>query len=265
MAQHPQFPIVLQFDKVDFSYGDVNVLRESSFHIHQGEFVALVGPNGAGKTTILKLILGLAEATGGSVKLFGLHPKHGRERVGYVPQHASYDPTFPISVEEVVRMGRVKPFKRRYSANDEKATSEALEVMELTDLAKRHYTNLSGGQRRRVLVARALSTQPQMLILDEPTSNMDAESEKRLFNALGNLKGNTTILIVTHDTGFVSALTDRVLCVSGGDFVRGRKIVQHPVTATTEAPNELFGGSAVKVLHDDEIDSDYCFQRKNSL
>ena len=132
--------------------------------------------------------------------------------------------------------------------------------MELMDLAKRPYHALSGGQRRRVLVARALSAQPNMLILDEPTSNMDAESERRLFRALGSLKGNTTILIVTHDTGFVSSLTDRVLCVGDvGPSKIGRTIVQHKIEPTTDAPAQLFGGEALKVLHDSTLNDSCCY------
>lgn len=256
---HPDRPIVLQFKDVGFSYGQVPVLESASFHIHQGEFVALVGPNGAGKTTVLKLVLGLAQPQKGTISLFNDPPRIGRDRIGYVPQHADYDPTFPISVEEVVRMGRIRPFLRIYSTTDKRAVGQALRVMELTELAKRPYNALSGGQRRRVLVARALSTEPDMLVLDEPTSNMDADSERRLFNALGSLKGSTTVLIVTHDTGFVSSLTDRVLCVGDvGPSKIGRKIVQHKIEPTTEAPAQLFGGEALKVLHDSSLEDSCC-------
>ena len=256
---HAEHPIVLQFDRVSFSYGSVDVLEMASFHLHQGEFVALVGPNGAGKSTVLKLLLGLVHTHSGSISLFGSPVQIGRERIGYVPQHASYDPTFPISVEEVVRMGRIKPMLRRYTGEDREAVTKALEVMELADLAKRPYHALSGGQRRRVLVARALSAQPDMLVLDEPTSNMDAESEQRLFSALGSMKGKTTVLIVTHDTGFVSSLTDRVLCVGElGPTGKGRTIIQHKIEPTKDAPAQLFGGSALKVLHDSALTDDCC-------
>lgn len=259
IAHHPSQPIMLQFADVAFAYDSVAVLDGASFHIHQGEFVALVGPNGAGKSTVLKLVLGLIAPTRGSVTLFGKSPKSGRDRIGYVPQHADYDPSFPISVEEVVRMGRITPFSRTYSPQDSQAVAKALRIMELTDLARRPYNALSGGQRRRVLVARALSASPEMLVLDEPTSNMDAESERRLFNALGSLKGNTTVLIVTHDSGFVSSLTDRVLCVGDvGPSKIGRKIVQHRIEPTTDAPAQLFGGEALKVMHDSSVIDDCC-------
>ncbi|MGI6433342.1 MAG: metal ABC transporter ATP-binding protein [Sphaerochaetaceae bacterium] len=266
IAVHPTNPIILEFNRVNFSYGSVHVLENATFHLHEGEFVALVGPNGAGKSTLLKLILGLLSPSSGTVSLFGNPPKEGRQHIGYVPQHANYDPTFPISVQEVVRMGRVSSSLLRYSPQDKATVDHVLETMELGELAKRPYNALSGGQRRRVLVARALSTSPRILILDEPTTNMDVESEKRLFDTLGELKGSTTILIVTHDTGFVSSLTDRVFCVGDlGPSKQGRKVVQHRIEPTSEAPAQLFGGEALKVLHDSEVQDPCCSDDQEAL
>ncbi len=249
----------VRFENVAFSYGPVRVLDDASFHVHEGEFVALVGPNGAGKTTVLRLILGLSDPHAGRVEVLGRPPKEARDLIGYVPQHASYDPAFPISVAEVVRMGRLRSASRRYTADDQRAVLAAMETADVRDLSGRPYSALSGGQRRRVLVARALATEPRLLVLDEPTANMDGESEGRLFEALGALKRKTTILIVTHDTGFVSALTDVVLCVgerphSGG----GRGIVRHHAAPAENAPPELFGGEALKVLHGTAEDGDCC-------
>ncbi|MFA6506505.1 MAG: ABC transporter ATP-binding protein [Treponemataceae bacterium] len=251
--------VALRFEGVRFSYGSVPVLDEASFHIHEGEFVGLVGPNGTGKTTVLRLLLGLAEPDSGRIEVFGKAPKEVRDTIGYVPQHASYDPAFPISVKEVVRMGRLKSSSRRYTADDDRAVLTAMETADVRELSGRAYSALSGGQRRRVLVARALATEPRFLVLDEPTANMDGESEARLFRALGELKGKTTILVVTHDTGFVSALTDVVLCVGerahpGG----GRGIVRHRATPAENAPPEMFGGEALKVLHETAESGDAC-------
>jgi zinc transport system ATP-binding protein len=241
--------ISLRFDGVSFSYGSVKVLENASFHIHQGEFIALVGPNGSGKTTALKLLLGLEQPQSGTINLFGAGSTLGeRNRMGYVPQQAAYDPAFPISVWEAVQMGRLTPLSRKFSAGDRAAVLEALEQAEIADLAWRPYQSLSGGQRRRALVARALAAKPEILILDEPTANMDRESEDRLFTTLGKLKGTTTILIVTHDTGFVSALTDRVLCM--GSREAGYGIVQH----RTEA--DLAG--AARIIHGESIPGDQC-------
>lgn len=251
-------PIALLFSHVAFSYDALPVLEDVNFHLHAGEFCALVGPNGSGKTTLLKLILGLEQSQQGEVLLFGDQPRRNRSMIGYVPQHITYDPTFPISVVEVVRMGGVLSSSRRGRAERNKAALDALQQVEMEELAQRPYSELSGGQRRRVLVARALVTRPEMLILDEPTANMDAESEIRLFDTLRNYKGKTTILIVTHDMSTVSSLTDRVFCIgSQKPGQKGRTVVQHTLEPLEHAP-ELYGGEALRVLHDVELPADYC-------
>jgi len=249
-------PVALRFDGVSFSYGETLVLDRARFHLHEGEFAALVGPNGAGKTTVLRLLLGLARPSSGKVTIFGLDPGEARSQVGYVPQAASFDAAFPISVKQVVRMGTLGGGARRYTPEDERAARRALEAADVADLADRHYAALSGGQRRRVLVARALAAEPRLLLLDEPTANMDSESEARLFSVLGSLKGKATILIVTHDTGFVSSLTDSVFCV--GDRGAGRSIVRHGSAPADHVAGALYGGSALQVLHDTELPEDAC-------
>ncbi|MDR0553704.1 MAG: metal ABC transporter ATP-binding protein [Treponema sp.] len=218
--------ICLRFEGVSFSYGTVKVLEEASFHIYRGEFIAMVGPNGSGKTTAIKLILGLEQPLRGSVHLLNGDSPLSRDRVGYVPQLAPPDLGFPITVREVVRMGRMRGLARyaggKGKALDNAAVTEALEQAEILHLAGRPYGALSGGQRRRALVARALAARPELLILDEPTANMDRESEERLFRVLRKLKGNATILIVTHDTEFVSPLMDRALCLGNLNGIHRR-------------------------------------------
>ncbi len=246
----PKGKVVLEFSHISFSYPSLEVLSNTSFHIHEGEFVALIGPNGAGKSTILKLLLGLESPNNGTIELFGNSVKEGRELLGYVPQYANFDSAFPITVYEVVRMGCLTPWKFRYSEHDKKRINEALTLMDVQHLSKRPYYALSGGQRRRVLVARALSSGPKMLILDEPTANMDALSEKNFYDALSKVKGKTTILIVTHDTTYVSSLTDRVLCVgeqSKNDHISD--VVQHPLASEAESANP----QVLKVMHSAKV------------
>ena len=252
-------PIVLRFSQVGFSYGNLAVLAGVNFHIHEGEFIAMVGPNGSGKTTLLKLLLGLEQPDSGSILLLGETPRHARNQIGYVPQHVTYDPTFPITVREVVGMGMVLATSHRKTKGGDEATLQALSQVDLSDLADRPYSELSGGQRRRVLVARALVANPRMLILDEPTANMDSESETRLFKTLGELKGKTTILIVTHDMSMVSSLTDRVFCIGGHHPSGiGRTVVQHVLEPVSNTPEDIYGGKVMRVLHDVEIPSDTC-------
>ncbi|NCB00743.1 MAG: ABC transporter ATP-binding protein [Spirochaetia bacterium] len=246
----PSGKIVLEFSHINFSYPSQQVLTNTSFHIHEGDFVALIGPNGAGKSTILKLILDLESANSGSISLFGVSVKEGKHNIGYVPQYAQYDSAFPISVFDVVSMGRLTPWHFRYNTKDKESVTEALEMMNVGHLASRPYYALSGGQRRRVLVARALSSHPKMLILDEPTANMDTLSEENFYDALTQVKGKTTILIVTHDTSYVSSLTDRVLCV-GQHSMNGpiSGVVQHPL-AKEEMGEERH---LLKVLHNSKV------------
>lgn len=261
IAFHPlDKDIALQFKDVSFSYGNVRVFESISFHIHQGEFVALSGANGTGKTTILKLILGLECPEKGSVRLLGNDPRSVRDKVGYVPQLAGYDQAFPISVRDVVKMGRLHPVSRRYTREDKAAVEEAMEQVDISDLAGRSYTALSGGQRRRVLVARALAVKPAIMILDEPTANMDAESEDRLYKSLAELKKRTTILIVTHDTGFVTSLTDRVLCLEKKNGLGECRIVQHK---TEPEPAKADDSRSSRILHEMSIPADTCYDGGN--
>jgi len=238
--------IAVRFHSVSFSYSDlaankVQVLEDASFHIHKGEFVAMVGPNGSGKTTVLKLLFGLETPSAGKIEIFG-------ENLAYVSQHMPSDNLFPITVRDVVRMGLLRPLKR-YSSNSSKendAVTETLEKTGIKDIAARPFRLLSGGQKRRALVARALAARPQFLVLDEPTANMDSESERLLYEALGAYKEAMTILIVTHNTDYVTSLTDRVLCL--GD---SRKIVQHSTEADVSAWRKHHGGASkeLRVLH----------------
>ena len=264
-AIHPvDREVAVKFDSVSFSYGAEKVLENASFHIHRGEFVVLVGPNGSGKTTVLKLLLGLEQPAAGKITLFGAERKHGRrtagrDRIGYVPQQPPADHAFPITVRDVTRMGLLHPY-RRYSAAGTAAVDAALEQTGIASLAARSWRALSGGQRRRVLVARALASCPSILVLDEPTANMDEESETRLFDTLGRLKGTTTILVVTHDTEFVSALAGRVLCLGDNEHNR-LGIVQHRTEAAAESGHRRGAVSqGARILHGENIPADDCYE-----
>jgi zinc transport system ATP-binding protein len=236
--------IAIRFNSVSFSYGEILVLEKASFHIHKGEFVAMVGPNGSGKTTVIKLLFGLVPPAGGSIELFG-------SNLAYVPQHLPADQMFPITVKGIVRMGLLRPLSRY--ANEDSAIALAMEQAGIEDIAAKPYSSLSGGQKRRTLVARALAAKPDILVLDEPTANMDSESEKRLYETLARYKGETTILIVTHDTEFVTSLTDRVLCLGDGS----RTVVQHRVE---QAASGRHGNPVqeARVLHGESIPADAC-------
>jgi len=258
-AIHPaDREIAVRFNSVSFSYGTLQVLEDASFHIHKGEFVAMVGPNGSGKTTVLKLLFGLVAPSSGTIEIFGgTADDKGHKNIAYVPQQAPADHLFPITVHDIVRMGLLQPLKGY--PKESALIGEAMEKTGIADLAARQYRSLSGGQKRRALVARALAAKPDILVLDEPTANMDSESETRLYEALGSFKGKTTILIVTHDTEFVSSLTDRVLCLGNE-----RKVVQHRIE-TGSGTSAHHGGAGqesyapvARVLHEENIPADDC-------
>ena len=248
MADEP----VVYLKDVSFSYGGAAVLEEVSFAVASGESVCIVGPNGGGKTTLAKLILGLLKPQRGEVRVFGQTPQRARLRIGYMPQHARYDPQFPLTVSDLVLMGRlggpgVSGFLGWYTAADRRIVRDALGQVGMGDFAHRPFATLSGGQRQRVLIARAICCRPDLLLLDEPTANVDTLAEGRLVEILRELNRRMTILTVSHDLGFVSGLVEKVVCVN-------RRVVVHPTSELTgEAIRDIYGGDVRMVCHDDVV------------
>lgn len=206
----------LEFDDVRFAYGGDVVLDSVSLAVPHGEFLGIVGPNGSGKTTLLRLALGLLAPTRGAVRVFGAAPRAGRSRVGYCPQHGTFARRFPITVEDVVLTGRLGSGSviGSYGGEDRRAAQAALASCEISALASKPLVHLSGGQLQRVMIARALACAPRMLLLDEPTANVDQRAENDLFRLLARLNADMTIIVVSHDIGFISQFVTRVACVN---------------------------------------------------
>ena len=246
---------VISFSNVSFAYDRLPVLRHVSFDVEDREAICIVGPNGGGKTTLAKLILGLIRPTAGRVRVFGRHPKESRLRIGYMPQHLRYDPSFPASVMDIVLSGRLGQSSLAgrlgwYTAADRRTAREALAEVGMETFAKRPLSALSGGQQQRVLIARALCCRPDILLLDEPTANLDTPTETRLFEILRRLNRRMTIIIISHDVGFVSNLVEKVVCVN-------RDVVVHPVKELDgRAIHDLYQGDVRMVLHSDRLHSD---------
>jgi zinc transport system ATP-binding protein len=202
---------------VSFCFGHRPVVDEVDLDIYEHDFLGIVGPNGGGKTTLLKILLGLIAPHKGTVKVLGMSPADARTRLGYVPQYASFAMDVPVTVNELVMTGRLGHARlgRRYSALDREVTARVLEEMSLTPLAGREIRELSGGERQRVLVARALACEPEMLILDEPTANIDVTVERAFHERLMDLNKRIPIVLVSHDLGFISAYLTRVVLMSG--------------------------------------------------
>lgn len=239
---------IISFENVTFSYNRHPVFSHATFLLQEGTFATIVGPNGSGKTTLLKLILGLLEPDRGTIHVFQKSPQESSPQIGYVPQHIQYDTLFPISVMDVVLMGRIGPRgKTRYSVEDKEAARAALEEMELLPEAHSLFSSLSGGQRQRALIARALCTQPKLLLMDEPTANVDMVVERKLLSTLKALNQRMTILLISHDLGFVSQYVDSVICVHS-------TIKVHPTSEITgEVIKELYGADVQMVRHDHHV------------
>jgi zinc transport system ATP-binding protein len=206
---------VVEFDDVCFSYGGEEVLHNLSFKVNPLDIIAVVGPNGGGKTTLLRLILGLLKPERGTVRVFGKSPAEARQQIGYVIQHLNYDAQFPVTVRDVVLMGRVERHRfGPYGRADRDEALQALQQVGMEPYAGRPFSDLSGGQRQRVLIAQALVTQPALLLLDEPTANIDTETEKRLFELFRTLSQRITIVIVSHNVNVVTGYVSHVLCVN---------------------------------------------------
>ncbi len=207
---------IVELNNISINYGKTIVLDNIDLSIKQGDFLAILGPNGGGKTTLLKIILGVIEPTSGTVKLFGDVPEKKRHLTGYVPQNAFIDYDFPITVWETVLLGRLsgKSFIRKYSDLDQQMVKDALEKVEMIDYADYQIGRLSGGQRQRVTIARALVSDPELLLLDEPTSNLDKHMQEKIYNILNELNKEITIVIVTHDTGIVSGHIKNIACLN---------------------------------------------------
>jgi len=237
--------IAIQVQDLSFAYDEVPVLSDVQFDIYPLDTVCIVGPNGGGKTTLVKLILGLLRPDQGRVRIYGGKPEDERHRIGYVPQYANYDARFPISVREVVSMGRLgNSMSGHYTPIDRQQALSALEAVNLVDLAGRSFASLSGGQRQRVLIARALASGGDILILDEPTANIDHESENQLFDLLGTLNQHMTILMVTHEVGFASTFFKRIICVNNQVFI-------HPTSELTgDLIRNMYGGDLRMIRHD---------------
>ena len=236
---------IISFKDVDFYYNSDPILKDVNLEIHPGEFVSIIGPNGGGKTSLLLLALGMLRPNRGTVQVFGRAPERERSRLGYVPQFTRFDPLFPVTVYDVVQMGRLGRFwTGPYRKEDREAALAALQQVGLGELRRRSFAELSGGQRQRVLIARALATEPEILLLDEPTANVDRLATDKLYELLVDLNQRLTVVLVSHDLGIVSRFVSSVVCVN-------KTVLTHPVSELTgEMIRDLYGGEIALVRHD---------------
>jgi zinc transport system ATP-binding protein len=228
---------VVQFEDVFFAYQQVPIINFATFKVFSGQFVGVIGPNGGGKTTLLKLILGFLKPGSGKIEIFGLSPQFVRTQMAYVPQALRFDRQFPISVLELVLSGCLSqmPWYGTYRKKDKINAMNALERVGIAHLYNHAFGTLSGGQAQRALIARALVSEPKLLLLDEPTASVDSQAEAEIYHILKQLQGQMTILMVTHDLRTAINQVDWVLCVQE--------------SVTTMAPQEVCEHYALGLYH----------------
>ena len=241
----------LVLDRAAVAYGDVPVLEELTGTVRQGEAVALIGPNGAGKSTLIKAVLGLVPVVRGRIEVLGRSPAQARREVAYVPQADTLDPDFPVSVRQVVMMGRYRRigWLRRPGKADRALVADALDQVGMSDRAADRFGLLSGGQRQRVLLARAIAAQPRLLLLDEPFNGVDAVSQHALLDAVAALKSQgASVVISTHDLAIAHLACEEVCLLNRHQFGFGRT----DDVLTPERLRATYGGRALE-LHGDRV------------
>lgn len=254
----------ITLNNISAKYQKTPILEEIDLTIHERDFVGLIGPNGGGKTTLFKVLLGLIKPYQGTVKIFGKPVIKGRRYIGYVPQLLELDHEFPICVADVVRMGRLgrRRLLQRYTPKDEAVVNRTLDQVGMLALRDRPVGELSGGQRQRVYIARALASEPRILLLDEPTASVDPQRQTSIYELLKELNEFITILIISHDIGAISAYVKTVGCLNRRLFFHGDPPLSTQVIQQTyQCPVELIAhGIPHRVLsqhtcplHQDEL------------
>jgi zinc transport system ATP-binding protein len=244
--------IAIELNEITYKYYDHIVLEYISFAVDSGEYLGIIGPNGGGKTTLIRIMLGLLKPSSGNVKIFGqdIGTFNKRYMIGYVPQRAAHEEFyFPASVEEVVRSGRTARIGlfRGCGREDYKAINEAMEVADVAQFKKRLVGELSGGERQRVFIARALSGEPQILILDEPVVGVDIASKDKFYSFLKHLNQDLkiTIIFVSHDVGAIAHEVKNILCLN-------RRLICHgePRDYIKEKfLEEVYGNKVTSIFH----------------
>ena len=244
--------IPVEIEGLASGYGDDPVINDVNLKVEDDDFVGIIGPNGGGKTTLLKSILGLLKPMKGYVRVFGKPPEETRNRIGYVPQYATFDEDYPITVREVVQMGRrrEKKFYQSYSDRDRRRTTEVLEDVEMVDYKDDPISALSGGQKQRVFIARALVSDPDILLLDEPTASVDRKLEKGIYALLRELNDEMAIVVVTHDIGVMSSYVTKVACLSGELYTSNEPYMDREMLEDAyQCPVELITHAGEEIPH----------------
>jgi zinc transport system ATP-binding protein len=214
-------PALVSIGQLDFAYGEQLVLKHIDLDVPAGSTLGVIGPNGGGKTTLVRLLTGLRQPTRGQILIDGMAPRKARQRgdvIGYLPQNPSIPDRFPINTRQLITLGLVGKtgFLRSYAPGDLAFVEQLIQRMNLTEQAGVPVSELSGGQLQRALIARALAPRPKLLVLDEPTTGIDALGQQQFVELMTALKSELglTIVLVSHDLRAVSSMSDRVACLN---------------------------------------------------
>ena len=239
---------LVKLENVWVHHDSVPVLEAINLSIESNDFLGIIGPNGGGKTTLLKVILGLIKPSRGRVTVLGMSPERGRKHIGYISQVNLFDHDFPISVLEVVLMGRYNKsgLFQRYSEEDRKTAIAALKTVEMLGYKDRQVGKLSGGEQQRVFIARALATSPELLLLDEPTASIDPTMQAEFYELLDKLKETMAIVLVSHDISAVSIYVNEIACLNRQLFYHGSKeVTAEELEKTYHCPIQLIAHGTV--------------------
>lgn len=233
---------VLDLEDVWVHYDGIKVLEGIHLVVKQYDFLGIIGPNGGGKSTLLRVILGLVKPSKGTIRVFGDTPQNSRKYIGYVPQYSLFDLDFPMSVWDVVLMGRLGQagLFKKYSKHDKNIALDALAMTDMLEYKDNQIGSLSGGQRQRVFIARALAVNPKLLLLDEPAAGIDTIMQTEFYELLEKLKTKITIIMVSHDISAVSVHVDKIACLNHKLFYHNSKeITAEDLEAAYQCPIEL--------------------------
>lgn len=239
--------VPIEVKNLSAGYDPKAVIADINLELKENDYLAVIGPNGGGKSTLFKAILGLIEPMGGSVKIYGKELEGYSKDIGYVPQYEELDSQYPISAREVVLMGlRSKKGLRPFYTKEEKdAAEEAMEYAEVINFADKRISQLSGGQRRRVYLARALASKPSILMLDEPTASLDPEMQNCTYDILRRLNSEgVAIMLITHDMNSINRDIKRIACIN-------HRIIINEFPKITQDMIELGFHCAPEFIHPD--------------
>lgn len=233
----------IKIRELSAGYNGKIIIENINIDINKNDFVGIIGPNGGGKTTFLKVILGFLKPMKGSIIIKNSSPKEMRKIIGYVAQTNEYDRKFPITVYDIVLMARLKYksiYNQFYNKKDKEIVLEKMVDLDIKHLAHKHISTLSGGERKRVYIARALVTNPEILLLDEPTSDIDKKIEKEFYDLLKKINKNITILLVSHDIGIVSSYVKSIACINKNlHYHNSNQITREMIQMTYDFPFDV--------------------------